>query len=412
VTSQEAQKTIPKSTGNLSIQAEASTTRLEPKPEGGWPEKFTAKYIDALPVLDRQYDKGERFTTGLRIIVYPSGVKSWRYVWARGKGVRLGKWPQVTVGMAREECGHVLRRLQAGEDPTPLYLRPAQRRGKYDRISDVAKPYKDFYRKLKRKSGFEEVRSLEVLDTVLKDIGNWRVAETGFSRIKQYRDGLLANNVARTINRKMQALHPMVVWGRETLGVWPDGDPFRNPQDGELLRPLPAGNRNRRERVRWISHEDEARIRDHIAKVGGHFEAAVTVALGTGMRPGEIFDMQWPDVRVNTIHIPKSKTGKERYATMDDAAKETLARLRGRRTTGSVLGVKSVKRQWNNLRAELDIDNVFHDCRHTSITRRRGAGMAWATLGELVGHSEAEMTDIYSFIDHELGLVDDRPREA
>lgn len=65
------------------------------------PKKFTAKYIDSLEIRERQYDKGERFTKGLRIIVYPSGVKSWRYVWARGKGIALGRYPQVTIYMAR-----------------------------------------------------------------------------------------------------------------------------------------------------------------------------------------------------------------------------------------------------------------------------------------------------------------------
>jgi len=373
-----------------------------------WPERFTQAYIKGLEPRAAQYEKGERETRGLRIVVYPSGTKSWRYVYQRGRHVGLGKYPQVTIAMAREECTRVMQRLAAGEDPRPLYLRPAEKRSEHDRIEDVAKPYKAFYTALKQRQGFSDVRSLEVLETVLKDVGTWRIAETDFDRLKRYRDALLSKNSARTINRKMQALHPMVSWARESLKVWPKGDPFRNPLDGELLKPLPQGNRNRRERVRWISPADEKRIRTHAAKIGGHFEVAVVVALGTGMRPGEIFAMQWEDVRENTIHIPKSKTSRERYARLDSAAREVLKRCRGRKRRGSVLGVKSVKRQWGELRTKLKIDNTFHDCRHTYITRRRAEGMPWATLGQLVGHSESEMTDVYSFIDHELGLVDDR----
>src|SRR5690606_23974098 len=145
------------------------------------------------------------------------------------------------------------------------------------------------------------------------------------------------------------------------------------------------------------------RIRAYINGRGDHFEVAVTVALGTGMRPGEIFGMRWEDVRQHTIHVPKSKTGTERYALMDDATKAILGKWkRGRSRQKTVLDVKSVKRQWLKMRAELKLPNTFHHCRHTYVTRRRAEGMDWATLGKLVGHTESEMTDVYSFIDHEL----------
>jgi hypothetical protein len=57
--------------------------------------------------------------------VEPSGRKSLYFEHARGKRVRLGPFPNVTVEMARREIPNVLQRLRDGADPRPVWSIPA-----------------------------------------------------------------------------------------------------------------------------------------------------------------------------------------------------------------------------------------------------------------------------------------------
>ncbi len=382
---------------------------------GGWPQRFSVSYINALKPRYRQYEKGERDTKGLRIIVYPSGVKSWRFVWARGRGVALGRYPQVSIAMARHEVSNVLQRIQEGADPKPLYLRPAEPRARRLRFSDYRDDYTKDFTALKRAEGFS-AGSLDILKIVLNDLGGAYVDSFGYDDVIDYRTRLIEKgNAPVTVNRKIEALRPYWLWGRRHRTYrgarWPKLSPFVDPETGEKLQPLKKGN-PRGEAVRWIPPEDETRIRAYSAEIGGHFEVAVAMALGAGMRPSELFRVRWEDVRENTIYVFKSKSATSRYARMDEPCRKLMTKWKrlhhNEPPDGNVLGVTTIKKPWLKMREVLGMPHTLHMCRHTYITRQRAAGVGWMTLGKLVGHSEQEMTDRYSFLDHELGLVDDR----
>ncbi len=70
------------------------------------------------------YERRDPRTRGLILRVEPSGRKSLYFEHARGKRVRLGPFPNVTVDMARREIPNVLQRLRDGADPRPGLVDP------------------------------------------------------------------------------------------------------------------------------------------------------------------------------------------------------------------------------------------------------------------------------------------------
>jgi len=67
-------------------------------------------------------------------------------------------------------------------------------------------------------------------------------------------------------------------------------------------------------RERFITADEEATLFAKLTGRRDHIRSVVTIALNTGMRRGEILDLQWEHVNfiARTIVVAKSKTGKPR----------------------------------------------------------------------------------------------------
>ncbi len=129
----------------------------------------------------------------------------------------------------------------------------------------------------------------------------------------------------------------------------------------------------------------------------------VIFALNTGLRRGEIFDLQWPDVDLGRerIIVRKTKSSKERFVPVNETVKDLLVSLK--RTSEFVFpspqtGVRLIDLKTGFVRAvtEANIRNFrFHDLRHTFATRLADVGIDVFTLKEILGHADIRTTMIY-----------------
>ena len=106
------------------------------------------------------------------------------------------------------------------------------------------------------------------------------------------------------------------------------------------------------------------------------------MALHTGMRRGEIFNLKWFDVDFNRglVQIRESKSGKKRFVPMNETIRKFLNERKraseyvfpSPKTNGKL---DNIKRSFDNaiLTAEIK-DFCFHDLRHTAATRMADAG--------------------------------------
>ena len=141
-----------------------------------------------------------------------------------------------------------------------------------------------------------------------------------------------------------------------------------------------------------------------------HLKPMVLLALNTGMRRGELFNLKWTDVAFErnmlTIQGKTAKSGKTRHIPMTDEASDILKRWSEKPQNsdyvfpgldGGILD--NIKTSWNRLVKDADIKKFrFHDCRHTFASRLVMRGVDLNTVRELLGHGSIEMTLRYAHL--------------
>jgi integrase len=149
------------------------------------------------------------------------------------------------------------------------------------------------------------------------------------------------------------------------------------------------------------------------------------VALGTGMRRGELLGLRWEDVDLDVpqlrvaaaltsaggqLRLKGTKTRKVRTLHLDDATAAVLARQPRRapapyplvftRHDGSPWRPELVTDRWRGQWPGLELPFVrLHDLRHTNATLLLQAGVPIKVVSERLGHSRVAMTlDVYAHV--------------
>jgi len=178
------------------------------------------------------------------------------------------------------------------------------------------------------------------------------------------------------------------------------------------------------QRVRFLTDEEEARLRAAIGETDWPF---VAVALHTGLRRAEQFHLRWAHVDFGTgiLTVPRSKHGEARRVPMNDAVREVLrglpSRMKGPWVFPSATGETPIDPKNFVRRVFLPAlesagvgDFHWHDLRHTFASRLVMAGVDLRTVQELMGHKTIAMTLRYAHLSpaHQLEAVQRLNRHA
>ncbi len=224
-------------------------------------------------------------------------------------------------------------------------------------------------------------------------LGKYRLNEIGPLLIEHYKRKRLDDGRSpATVNREVACLKNIYTTA------------IRNRR--ALINPVKQVKMLREDNIvtRVMSRVDEEKL---LANAAPHIRQLVVCALDTGMRLGEILELQWKDVSLKKrlIMIEKSKTGRRREVPVSDrlgAILESLGRDVGE---GAVFRSKNgepfsdVK---NGYKAALRRAGLaekkyrFHDLRHTFATRLAESGVDLFTIKELLGHSTIVTTQRYA----------------
>jgi integrase len=161
-------------------------------------------------------------------------------------------------------------------------------------------------------------------------------------------------------------------------------------------------------RIRYLLPDEELQLRKVIDRRFPNHDPALTVALRTGMRKGEQFSLEWPEVSFerNRIYLNKTKNGSDREIPMSKSCREALLTLRKQRPgNGRIFYSKfgeplNDPRTWFELAiAEAKIANfTWHDLRHTFCSRLIMSGVDLKTAQTLMGHKTISMTARYAHL--------------
>ena len=171
-------------------------------------------------------------------------------------------------------------------------------------------------------------------------------------------------------------------------------------------------------RVRWLSNEEEVRLRTYIQNTCPEHIPELDLALHTGMRLSEMYSLTWENVNTSrkVLTIPRSKNGETRHVPLNATALSALAELR-KRSDGTGPVVRNLDgdpfagpRYW--FEPALPKAKIrrfsWHCLRHTFASRLVMAGVDLRTVQELMGHKSIEMTVRYSHLapKHTLAAVE------
>jgi site-specific recombinase XerD len=166
-------------------------------------------------------------------------------------------------------------------------------------------------------------------------------------------------------------------------------------------------------RIRFLSPEEETKLRKSIEAACPGRITELEFALNTGIRLSEQYRLRWEDVSFTrrTLTIPRSKNGATRHVPLNKAALGALESL-AKRAGGSefVCGGATEPRRWFEpvVKTAALQDFTWHCLRHTFASRLVMAGVDIRTVQELLGHKTISMTVRYSHLapKHTLAAVE------
>lgn len=158
-------------------------------------------------------------------------------------------------------------------------------------------------------------------------------------------------------------------------------------------------------RERYLNDDE---ISAALQQLNEPFKTIAMIAVGTGMRCGEILSLHWRDIDLDTgeIIIRDSKTGSGRVCSMDDATVKLLSAQKPAHPTIMFLKASGkppsnfdVSRVWARACEKAGIkDCRFHDLRHTYASRRVKEGHDLYRIGKQLGHKAVQTTARYSHL--------------
>jgi len=278
------------------------------------------------------------------------------------------------------------------------------------RMNDLIDHYWKHYGSKKKSADREK----SIVEGIRAELGRLFVREVDGVAVQSWYENLtdVRGLAPNTAVRHFHVMHHMMekastIWSKLT-GI------DRNPADQVEVEQVDDS------RERYLSEDELLRLKialdermyckgtKIINKTNRRLRLLVLIAVGTGMRRGEIFRLQWSDIRYNEGLIAvnaKLKKGRQRYVPMTPELAEEIRRypavLGEDRVlppeAGATSGRQRADKSFANLLIRAKIRHFrFHDLRHTFASWYMMCGGDLYELSKLLGHSNISMTERYA----------------
>jgi len=333
---------------------------------------------------------------GLGLRITAAGVKSYVFnyrVDGRMRRMTLGRTSELALSVARERAGEARQAVRGGRDP----LGERQNRKTLPTVSEGLDRFLTEYMPQRvEKSRMAERTALEYTRQIKRDIrpvlGRKRIADVTKSDVERVLKPLppiMANRVQALLSRLFNLFEDWEL----------------RPQHTNPARGVEKAVEDARDRT--LSGSELSALGKALdAMTDANPGALLTIRLAalTGLRIGEIQNMRWADIDLDTgsVVLPKTKTGR-RIHTLPSAAIALLVEAKrvgecvipGRDPNRS-LDYRSIQRHWAKACKAAGIKGTrLHDLRRTIMTEAAALGVGAHLLRDMVGHKTTAMADRY-----------------
>jgi integrase len=253
---------------------------------------------------------------------------------------------------------------------------------------DFAKEYLQWSKANKKPGTFvREISTMRRLNNVfenhiLQQLTTWQIEKWKAKRKEEVKPA--------TVNRELSLLKHM----------------FSKAIEWEKAKENPAKKvkllKGEVKRVRFLMPDE---IQKLLSNCADHLKPIVTVALHTGMRKGELLNLQWDQVNFDQriISILNTKNHERRDIPMNETVKTTLKEMERKSPyvfcNGDGGNFLNVRRSFETALRKSGIENFrFHDLRHTFASNLVMEGVDIMTVKELMGHKDLTMTLRYAHL--------------
>jgi integrase len=397
--------------------------------------KLNTEFVRRLPTAN--VDIYDTKYPGLVLRCRASGTHTYRVSYGRGKWVTLGRADTLTPDEARAKARDELVKIDKGHDP-----KAARQSAKNDiTFSAFLEDHYEPWALEALKRGKETVLRFravfaELLPEKLSALTAWRVEKWRTERLKQVKRPKLAT-VNSHITMLKAALAKAVAWELLTTHPLTKVKALKTDKTGRIRYLSPA--EEQRLRAALTARDEARRQRREQANAWrrergyqewpvenpDHLTPIVLLALNTGLRKGEIFNLRWADLDWTLMQLTVqgeseeklegSKTKQTRYVPLNQEALDTLKAWRTAMPHDGYVfpgddgeRLIDIKKAWAPVVKAAKLANfTFHDLRHTFASKLVMAGVDLNTVRELLGHSDIKMTLRYAHLapEHKAAAV-------
>lgn len=261
-------------------------------------------------------------------------------------------------------------------------------------------------------------------DKPLGDINVWLMTNWRKEKLKA---GLTHGGVNRSASALKALLNRAVEWGFIEANPLAELKPLKEDsnrivryltteEEASLRHSLDA--RQDQQRVerstynQWLVERHREPLQD-LSRVAftDYLKPMVLLALNTGMRRGELFDLTINDVDLKQRHVvirgSSAKSGKTRVIPLNKESNKILAvwiqesKPKDLVFPSPVSGKRfdNINKSWKRLLEEAQLSDFrFHDLRHTFASNLVMTGSDIYTVSELLGHSDVTVTKRYAHL--------------
>ena len=398
--------------------------------------KLTAKSVSGLEPSTYAYEARDTELKGFLLRVQPSGVMTYYVDYRNAEGrrnrFRIGNSGNVTPQQARDVAQTKAAQVTQGAD-LQLEKKTARREAELSKRRTLRVFLEDVYAPWAKQHHSKTTDTARKITTAFPAFLNKSMAEITPWLIEKWRTEHKKNGKApATVNRELAALKGVltkaVEWNYLAVHPLPRGKVKQEKIDDiGLIRYLTTAEegrlrealdrRERTARIERATANEWREVRDYEllpdlwrAPFVDYLKPMVLLALNTGLRRGELFNLDWESMnlatRIVTVAGATAKSKKTRHVPLNDEAFEVVSAWKSQAPDKGYVfpsadgeRMDNVQTSWENLaKAAKLLGFRFHDLRHTFASKLVMAGVDLNTVRELLGHSDIKMTLRYAHL--------------
>ncbi len=405
--------------------------------------KLTSRTVKALKPRNKPYDVRDTDIKGFLLRVRPSGNMTYYLQYRNAdsfqKHYKIGTVGNISPVQARDiaekRAGEIAKGIDIQEHKK-IQKKQAERSRSSTLGGFLNKRYKEWASE-HRKDSVENIKRIErnfsnLFPRPLSEINSWVIEtwrterlKSGISKVTVNRDvaaikGVISKAVEWEIipYSPLAKVKPLKVQSLGKVRYLTDSEEASlkenlNVRDRKIINERASGNEWRKVR----GYESLPNLIG--CKYADHLTPIVLLALNTGLRKGELFNLNWSDINLKektlTVQGKTSKSGETRYIPLNADALTILKQWQEQnKNSGYVFPAKDGKRlgniqtSWENVIKESKIKNFrFHDLRHSFASKLVMKGVPLNTVRDLLGHADLKTTLRYAHLapDHKADAV-------